>query len=135
MKLDKKNLAARAMGVGVGRIMFNNARLAEIKEAITKQDIRDLVKDGAIYVRDPQGRRVVRARNQRRRAGSIKKTVVNKKKRYMSFVRPARRYVAHALAQGEITREQSHILRKEIKSKRIVIKSALRDRVKEIQQP
>lgn len=135
MKLDKKSLAARAMGVGVGRILFNTERLAEIKEAITKQDIRDLVKDGAIFVREPQGRRFKKQRKQRRREGSFRKNVSTKKKDYMLFVRSARRIIAHALLLGTISPEQSAILRKEIKARRIAMKSALRDRIKEMQTP
>lgn len=132
MKLDKKSLAARALGVGAGRILFNTARLAEIKEAITKQDIRDLVKDGAIFVREPQGRHGKKERKQRRREGSFRKNVSTKKNDYMMFVRSARRFIAHAVLLGEITPEQSSKLRKEIKARRITMKSALRDRIKEI---
>ena len=44
MKLEgKKDLVARTLGVGKGRIVFNVQRLEEIKQAITKQDIKDLV--------------------------------------------------------------------------------------------
>ncbi len=38
----KKELAAKALKVGKERIVFVEARLDEIKEAITKQDMRDL---------------------------------------------------------------------------------------------
>ena len=38
----KKELAARTLTIGKDRIMFNTSRLDEIKEAITKQDIKDL---------------------------------------------------------------------------------------------
>ena len=48
----KKALAARTFGVGVSRVEFMEPRLEEIKEAITKQDIRDLVKDGAIKIKN-----------------------------------------------------------------------------------
>ena len=44
----KKKLAAKVFGVGKERIVFAKSRLNEIKEAITKQDIRDLKNDGAI---------------------------------------------------------------------------------------
>jgi len=41
MKLDKKkNLAKRVLNVGKERIIFVKERLSEIKEAITKQDIK-----------------------------------------------------------------------------------------------
>lgn len=43
MKLEnKKDLASRALKVGKNRIAFNKSRLTEIKEAITKQDFKDL---------------------------------------------------------------------------------------------
>ena len=53
----KKELAARILKVGKERIIFSQQRLNEIKEAITKQDIRDLKRDGAITVREISGRR------------------------------------------------------------------------------
>jgi len=37
MKINnKKELAARTLGIGKSRILFNNSRLSEIKDAITK---------------------------------------------------------------------------------------------------
>ena len=57
MNLSKKKaLAARTLNVGKARILFNVQRLGEIKEAITKQDIRDLHKEGRnLYVLDADG--------------------------------------------------------------------------------
>ena len=55
----KKQLAARTLGVGKSRVHFVNENLNEIKEAITKQDIRDLVSSGAIKVKEVKGRRKV----------------------------------------------------------------------------
>ena len=44
MKLDKKKtIAARVLNVGKDRVWFNPERLQEIKEAITRQDIKDLI--------------------------------------------------------------------------------------------
>ena len=73
MKLNrKKELVSRTIGVGKGRILFNKERLSEIKEAITKQDIRDLVESKAIMIREITGRRKVERRRTRRRIGSIR---------------------------------------------------------------
>ncbi len=44
----QKRLAAKTLGVGIGRIHFNTSRYEDIKEAITKADIRSLAKQGAI---------------------------------------------------------------------------------------
>ena len=49
MNLEKKKaLAAKILHVGKERIVFNSERLAEIKESITRQDIRDLFANKSI---------------------------------------------------------------------------------------
>ena len=53
----KKILAARLLKVGKDRIKFVSERITEIKEAITKQDIRDFVKENIIVVKELRGRR------------------------------------------------------------------------------
>ena len=82
MKLEnKKALVARALNVGKGRIIFNRKRLPEIKEAITKQDIKDLKSDGAIHDKEKAGKKKKRRkhkkesqRKQRKIHGPNKKT-------------------------------------------------------------
>ena len=58
MNLGKKKiLAANALKVGTQRIIFVKSRLDEIKEAITKQDMRELNAEGAILIREMKGKR------------------------------------------------------------------------------
>ena len=58
MKLNKKKeLAVKILGVGKSRIIFEKSRLEEIKDAITRQDIRDLAASGAIKIRLVKGRK------------------------------------------------------------------------------
>ncbi len=135
MKLDKKRLAARALNVGIERIRFNNERLAEIKEAITKQDIRDLAKDGALFVKEVSGRKTHERSKQRRRTGSFRKKVDTSKKDYVTFIRGARRAIAHAKEQGTLSGEHAQLLRKEIRSGRVNARAMLRERMKEVQRP
>lgn len=117
MKLNKKKmLASKVLGVGKGRIILNQERLDEIKEAITKQDIRDLVAAGAISVRDVQGKRTVEKRANRRRGGSIRKRVRQGKRTYILRTRKLRRYLVELKKQGKITREQKIVLRKQIRA-------------------
>lgn len=118
MKLEKKKeLAARTLGVGKGRVAFVSSRNKEIKEAITKQDIRDLVVDGAIVVKETKGRKKVTKRKNRRRAGKIKKSVNKRKELYMTLTRKLREYVKNMKAQGKITREEAIEIRKRIRNK------------------
>ena len=74
----KKQLAAKALKVGEKRIMFLEPRLEEIKEAITKQDIRDLKNEGAIIIKDVKGKKKVEKRKRRRSVGKIRKKVKRK---------------------------------------------------------
>lgn len=118
MKLEnKKDLAARTLKVGKGRIVFVSSRNNEIKEAITKQDIRELVSDKAILVKEVSGRKKVVKRKNKRRAGKIKKTVNNRKELYMILTRKLREHVKKMKAQGTITREEAIDIRKKIRNK------------------
>ena len=117
MKLDKKKqLAIRVLKMGKERIIFNSERLDEIKEAITKQDIRDLVTSGAISIREITGKRIKERRKTRRRAGSIRKKVKNSKQVYVQRTRKLRAYLVELRKQGKITREQYYTFRKQIKA-------------------
>ena len=71
----KKALAVRALKVGKERVSFVGSRLEEIKEAITKQDIRDLHKEGAIIIKAVKGRKKNIKKSSRRRAGTIRKKI------------------------------------------------------------
>ena len=55
----KKKLSAKALEVGKERIVFLKPRLDEIKEAITRQDIKDLEKEGAIIIKGIKGRKKI----------------------------------------------------------------------------
>jgi len=118
MKLEKKKaFAARALRIGVSRVVFNTKRLSEIKEAITKQDIKDLKEAGALSIREKKGHRKLKKRKTRRRAGSIKIKVNTRKKDYVTLTRKLRFYLSHQKLRGKISLEQFKNLRKEIRAK------------------
>jgi len=111
----KKKLSARTLNVGIGRIII--LREDEIKDAITKQDIRDLVASGAIKIRETKGKRTKIRRSQRRGPGKVKKMVNSRKKDYMHLTRKLREYARQLVFQGKISRGHHKIIRKQIKSK------------------
>ena len=118
MKLDlKKKLAANTLKVGKDRVKFDNSKLDEIKEAITRQDIRDLKASGAIYIKEPSGRRKNIKRKHRRRTGKIKKKVKNKKQEYVKITRKLRNYLKELKKQGKIEVEDYKDLRKKIRNR------------------
>jgi len=133
MQLNKKKeLAARCLKVGKARIIFNKERLDEIKEAITKQDIRDLFKDKAIIIKEIRGRRTIVRRKTRRREGSIKKKVNKRKKEYMILTRKLRAYIAKLKKKGILTREPYRQLRKEIRTKEIRSLANMKERTNQV---
>lgn len=117
MKLEaKKELVARALKVGKNRIVFNTERLSELKEAITKQDIKDLKSSGAIHIKEVAGRKTKKKRKTRRREGSIKKTVKNSKEKYVTLTRKLRTYISYLKKTGQISPEKVSEIRKEIRA-------------------
>lgn len=133
MNLEKKkDLAVRTLNVGRERIVFNINRLSEIKEAITKQDIRDLVKEKAIVVKEIKGRRKIVKRRTRRRMGSIKKKIGNKKQEYVKLVRRLRKYLAEMRKQNKVSDENYRELRKEIRSGVHLTKNHLKEKILEL---
>jgi len=127
MKLDKKKaLAANVLKVGKGRIQFDKDRLEEIKEAITKQDIRDLHKEGLIKIKEKKGRRKI-VKRKRRGAGSIKKKVKKRKQEYVKITRKLRNYAQGLKKLGKINEEDYKRLRKEIKAKVFKSKAQLKE--------
>ena len=118
MKLEgKKSLIVRTLGVGRDRISFNTSRLSEVKEAITKQDIRDLVQSGVIIIKQPNGRRKNVKRKTRRRIGSVRKKVKNGKEEYMILTRKLRSHLSQLKRRGQISQEDFMLLRKEARSR------------------
>lgn len=51
----QRRLAAEILGVGESRIRFDPERLADIESALTKEDLRRMIKEGVIWV-EPSGR-------------------------------------------------------------------------------
>jgi len=128
MQLNKKKeLASKVLGVGKGRIVFMTKSLSEIKEAITRQDIADLHKAGAIQIREVNGRKTVVKRKHRRGVGKIKKRVPKSKQKYVIMTRKLRK-VSHGLVKtNKISKDLHREIRKMIKASRFKSRHHLLD--------
>lgn len=116
MNLEKKKmLASKVLKVGKRRISFLEPRLEEIKEAITRQDIKDLYKDGAIIIKNISGRKGTK-KIKSRSVGNIRKKIKNKKRTYVFLVRKLRKYITELQARGKISKEDITTLRKKIRN-------------------
>ena len=122
---NKKTMASNALKVGRDRIVFLTTRLVEIKEAITKQDIRDLKEEGAIEVKPIKGRRKIKSKTHRS-TGNIRKKVNTRKRDYVIMTRKLRGYTAELEKQGKLNREEVKEIRKRIRNKAFKSKANLK---------
>ncbi|MEK6885630.1 MAG: 50S ribosomal protein L19e [Nanoarchaeota archaeon] len=113
---QRKALAAKVLGCGKNKVRFDVAHLAEIKEAITKQDIRDMYAEGIISIAPNGGRMTKEKRRTRRGPGSIKCTIKDGKTEYCILVRKLRRHVKEIRKQGKMNHERHQELRRKIKA-------------------
>jgi large subunit ribosomal protein L19e len=123
----KKQLAANTLGVGKGRIIFVNERLEEIKEAITKQDMRNLQKDGAIIIREVKGRSKNVNKGKRRHIGKVRRKVNTRKQDYVIMTRKLRKVLAEKKSKGELDIKEIKELRKKIRNKMFRSKAHLKE--------
>ena len=111
---NKKELAARTFGIGKKRIVFLESRTNEIKDAITKQDIRDLVVSGAIIIKQIKGRRKIERKGSRS-TGNIRKVINKRKQEYVIMTRKLRNYAKGRISQ--INKEDLKKIRKKIRNR------------------
>jgi large subunit ribosomal protein L19e len=117
----KKQLAMRTFGVGEKRIAFVGPRIEEIKEALTKQDMRDLYKDGAIIIKPISGRKRIEKKKKSRSTGNVRKRVNKRKQEYVALTRKLRKYLYEI--ESKLTKKEKEDLRKKIKNKFFTSKS------------
>ena len=134
-KLDKrKELASKVLGVGMNKICFDAERLSDIKEAITRQDIKELYQEGIITIKPKQGKRVKKKRKTRKGAGKVKKKVKNRKQKYVKLVRKLRKILKDTKRLGNINKEDYRALRVKVKANTFRDKTHLNEHMKEMKK-
>jgi len=123
----KKQLIARTLNIGIGRIAFNPERIDEIKEVITKQDVREMVKSKSIIIKEIKGKRKKIKEKKRKHGGKIKKKIREGKKTYIRLARKLRAYLKELKNQGKISKEDYKKTRKQIRAKMFKSKAHLRE--------
>ncbi|MFC6717020.1 50S ribosomal protein L19e [Natrialbaceae archaeon GCM10025810] len=113
----QKRLAADVLDVGENRVWFDPNAQADIAEAITRDEIRELVDDGVIRAKDARGnsRGRARERNAKRSYGhrkgpgkrrGRKGARQNSKEEWQQKIRAQRRKLRELRDQGELTPTQ-----------------------------
>ncbi len=116
LKLQRR-LAADILGVGENRIRFDPERLEDIADAITREDVRALIEEGAIYAAPVKGQTRNRVKETRVRKGG-KYATLTKKERWIMRVRPQRRYLKRLRDHGIIDRSLYRKLYLQVKAGR-----------------
>ena len=111
---NQKEMSAKMLGVGKSKVWFDTEHMTEIKEAITKGDIRSLIKKKIIQRRPELGSSRVRARSRllQRRKGRQKglgtrkgnRTArLSRKASWMNLVRAQRSFLKELKIKGLIS--------------------------------
>jgi large subunit ribosomal protein L19e len=111
----QKRLAARILKVGESRVWLDPSKTKDIDAAITKIDIRKLIKQGAIKALP---KKVHKPREKKRRGGPGRKrgsmfAKFAEKERWISTVRPLRKMLRELRQTGQIdkpTYRKLHLL-------------------------
>lgn len=130
----KKQLAAALLNVGKNKIKFASDKLPEIKEAITKQDIRDLYKEGFITIKATAGKRKKTKRKTRIGPGKIRTKVKHRKRDYIRITRKLRNYLRELKNRGEIDRESYWETRKKVKRRYFKSKAYLKEYLEDMKK-
>lgn len=102
----QKRLASEILGVGISRIRVDPARISDVAQAITREDVKKLIEEGAIWVEPEHGitgysskvRHLKRKKGHRRGRGKregSKGARTDPKRTWINRVRKIRRFLRH----------------------------------------
>ena len=108
----QRRIASLLMGVGENKVRFSPDRLEEISEAVTRREIEQLIKRGAIQSKPKRGvsrgkSRARERRGKRRGSGSVKGSRharLDNKKRWIRKIRALRRRLKQMRARGVVSK-------------------------------
>ncbi|MHA1268735.1 MAG: 50S ribosomal protein L19e [Candidatus Helarchaeota archaeon] len=111
---SQRRIAAEILKIGKNRVWIDPERIDDVSMAITRNDIRSYIKDGAIKARYKKGVSRSRAREiqlkkrlgRRRGPGSRKGkkySVISRKRRHILKIRPIRKHLKKLRARRIIT--------------------------------
>ncbi|MEM3422428.1 MAG: 50S ribosomal protein L19e [Candidatus Bilamarchaeaceae archaeon] len=121
-----RRIAADILSVGKKRIRFATDKLSEIKNAMTREDVRNLINKKAITILPKKGRRKKKKRK-KRGEGSIKgsKSGKERKKEWMARVRSQRKLLSYLVENNILKKEHKRNIYLKIKGNSFRSKRAL----------
>jgi large subunit ribosomal protein L19e len=128
-----RRLAADIMGVGENRVRIKPDGAKEAEKAMTRADVRDLIKNGTITKAEVKGRRT-KERRKRKTIGSRRgsaKARSGGKEAWMAKVRSQRRFLVQLVGEDALEKGRKRIIYMRIKSGLFRSKRALLAYLKE----
>ncbi len=114
----QRRIAAKILKCGANRVWIDPQKLKDVSEAITRDDVRKLIKSGAVIksAEEAPSRREIRIRAIKKRKGRRSghgsrkgtfesRTGNTKKLRWIKTIRPQRRMISEFKASGAINNE------------------------------
>lgn len=101
----QRRLAAKLLKVGINKIWIDNSHIEEIKNAITRSDVKKMISHGYIKARSDKMKFPYKHKRKIKRAGSRKGKKgarYIKKRAWINTVRPLRKMIKELKKQGKI---------------------------------
>ena len=123
---SKRRIVSDLLGVGKDRVWFDEERADDIKAAITRDDLRMLLREGAVRVKQKQGISRFRAKkNAKQKAKGRRKGAGSRKGKptarlsgkdvWMTKIRTLRKFFTEMRDRGTITQKTYSVLRRKAK--------------------
>jgi len=100
----QKKLAAKVLKVGVSRVWLDPKKMKDIEKAITRIDVKKLVKQNAVKAL-PEKLKIRKERKGRKNTGRRKGSkfaIVSRKRRWIRTVRPLRKMLTELKTSNQI---------------------------------
>ncbi|MEM3637539.1 MAG: 50S ribosomal protein L19e [Conexivisphaerales archaeon] len=137
----KKMMAAKLLKVGVNRVRFNQDSLDRISDAVTREDLRRLIKAGDIWAAQPKGissgrKKFKKMKKSKRGRGMGSKegkstTRQPRKETWIRQVRALRRYLKLLKEKNELNNEQFRRFYRKVKGGEVRTLRRLKEMVEE----
>ncbi len=103
-----KRIASDLLKVGVSKIRIKDEEREKAEKAMTREDVRNLIRDKVIYVK--RAKRVKKERKKKKRAGQGKRKGTKNarkpsKEKWMERVRAQRKYLNQLVGEGHVPKE------------------------------
>ena len=113
-----RRIASEILGVGESKVRFKNEAISKISDALTREDVRTLIKDGSIVAIARRGvsrirvheKQAQKKKGRRKGTGSKKGTHSARKsdkETWMQKVRAQRKFLRNAISDGKISHESA----------------------------